>query len=110
MTKTTYTAFGALRTSDNAYPFASCDGNGTVRFHSTRTAAERFRRVAATVIVTAAEARAIKAAADAKADRIREDDAKIMAVLRAGGDWRAVRDELAVIRHREVMAAEKAAS
>jgi hypothetical protein len=44
MTKQTFTAFGEVRTSDLDYTFASIDNNGTVRFHQTRAAAERFPR------------------------------------------------------------------
>jgi Zn ribbon nucleic-acid-binding protein len=113
MTKQTFTAFGATRTSDSAYTWASIDQAGTVRFHLSRPASPGSRRIAPVEVVTAAEGRRIaaesKAAHDAKMARWREDDVKITACMRAGGDWRALKAELDFVRATEIIAAEKAA-
>lgn len=101
MTKQTFTAYGALRTSDADYQFASCGNDGIVRFHQTRTAAERFGRFTRTTVVTAAEAKVIKAAAAAKSARMVTDSRKVTACAMDGGDWRKLADELAIARHAE---------
>lgn len=101
MTKQTFTAFGVVRTSDNDYPFASCDNNGTVRFHQSRDAAQRFSRFARTEVITAAEARTIKANAEAKRQRRIQDERQVEQCLWDGGDWRTLREELTAKRHAE---------
>lgn len=105
MTKTTFTAFGVVRSSDTAYTCASMDSGGTVRFHQTLAAARRFgHRIADVRVIDAAEAKVIKAADAAKRARLAEDSRKVTACALDGGDWRTLRDELALARHHEATA------
>jgi hypothetical protein len=106
MTKTNFTAYGVIRTSDNDYPFASRDHHGAVRFHQTRQAAERFPNYKATRRISAAEARAVRKMQrdnEARAQRVRDerraaDAAKVEECMRRNGDWRSLYDELRAAR------------
>lgn len=104
MTKTTYSAFGVLRTSEAVYTHAAKHYVG-VSFHGSEQAARNSGgQVARVEVLTPAEAKAIKAAEKAKRDRRNADRETVMECAMAGGDWRTLRAELAAARGDEVEA------
>lgn len=102
MTKQTYTAFGVTRTSENIYTHAAKHYVG-VTFHQSEQAARHSGgQVVRTTVLTPDEARAIRKAEKALRDQRNADREAVMACGMAGGDWQALRAELAAKRGDEV--------